>query len=98
ALLEIKSIEPRLNLQALHNYLTFRYNIAPETMFKNIEKLMPGHILVAHAGRIEVREFWDIDYTKKLIASEEEIIDEFRRRLTACTKSHLMSEVPLGVL
>jgi len=98
ALLEIKSIEPRLNLEALHNYLTFRYNIAPETMFKNIEKLMPAHILVARAGRIQLRQYWDIDYSKKIIGSEEELVDEFHRRLTACTKSHLMSEVPLGVL
>jgi len=98
ALLEIKTIPPQLDLHALHNYLTFRYNIAPETMFKNIEKLMPGHILIARAGRIQVRQYWDIDYSKKIIAPEEEIIDEFHRRLTACTKSHLMSEVPLGIL
>jgi asparagine synthase (glutamine-hydrolysing) len=98
ALLEIKSIQPQLDLQALHNYLTFRYNIAPETMFKNIQKLLPGYILVARAGRIQVRQYWDIDYSKKIIGSEEEIVDEFHHRLTACTKSHLMSEVPLGVL
>ena len=98
SLLEIKSIEPRLNLQALHNYLTFRYNIAPETMFKNIEKLMPGHILIAHSGRIQISQYWDVDYAKKLVCSEEEIVDEFHRRLSACTKSHLVGEVPLGVL
>ncbi len=98
ALLEIKSIEPRLNLEALHNYLTFRYNIAPETMFQDIEKLSPAHILVARAGRVQRRQYWDIDYSKKLVGSEEEIVDEFRQRLTASTKSHLMSEVPLGIL
>jgi asparagine synthase (glutamine-hydrolysing) len=97
-LLEIKTIEPRLNLQSLHNYLTFLYNIAPETMFKNIEKLMPAHILVANRGRMRLRQYWDVDYAKKISGSEEELIDEFHRRLTACTKSHLVGEVPLGVL
>jgi asparagine synthase (glutamine-hydrolysing) len=35
-----------VNTDALHDYLTFRCNSTPETMFKGIFKLQPGHLLV----------------------------------------------------
>lgn len=97
-LLAINAISPRLNLQALHDYLTFRYTVAPETMIRNVYKLPPGHLLLAQSGRVRVRQYWDIDYSKKLAMSEAEYVSEFHRRLASSTASHLMSEVPLGVL
>ncbi|PYQ51578.1 MAG: asparagine synthase (glutamine-hydrolyzing) [Acidobacteria bacterium] len=98
ALLSLGSIEPRLDMQALHDYLTFHYNVAPQTMIKGIYKLPPGHILVAQNGTVRQEQYWDLDYSKKLDLTEAECIEEFRRRVLACTESHLVGEVPLGVL
>ncbi len=97
-LLQLPSVDRRLNLKALHDYLTFRYTIAPETMIEGVFKLPPGHILVARGGQFEVRQYWDLDYSNKLVMDEHECIEEFRRRFIACTRSHLVGEVPLGVL
>lgn len=98
ALLHIDSRRPRLDLQALHDYLTFRYNVAPQTMVQGILKLPPGHLLVARGRDVKIRQYWDLDYSKKLPLSEDECIDEFRQRFIATTQSHLVGEVPLGVL
>jgi asparagine synthase (glutamine-hydrolysing) len=98
ALLCIDSLRPRLDLQALHDYLTFRYNVAPQTMLQGVLKVPPGHLLVARGGDVKLRQYWDLDYSKKLLLSEDECIDEFRQRFIATTRSHLVGEVPLGVL
>jgi asparagine synthase (glutamine-hydrolysing) len=97
-LLALNAISPQLNLQALHDYLTFRYTVAPETMIRNVYKLPPGHVLLAQSGRVSLRQYWDIDYSEKLVMSEEKYAAEFQDRLASATASHLMSEVPLGVL
>jgi asparagine synthase (glutamine-hydrolysing) len=98
ALLQIDSIPRRTDLQALHDYLTFRYNVAPRTMFEGILKLPPGHLMLARGGDVEIRQYWDLDYSQKLPLSEQECVDEFRQRFIATTKSHLVGDVPLGVL
>jgi len=97
-LLEIPSVERRLNLRALHDYLTFRYPVAPQTMFDGVFKLPPGHTLSARGGRFTVRQYWDLDYSDKLVLDEEGYIEEFRHRFIECTRSHLVGEVPLGIL
>jgi asparagine synthase (glutamine-hydrolysing) len=98
ALLSLGSIEPKLDLQALHDYLTFHFNVAPQTMIRGIFKLPPGHILVARKGTVRQEQYWDLDYSRKLDLPEGEYVEEFHRRVLACTKSHLVGEVPLGVL
>ena len=50
---EIKSIlehpgyTREVNLEALEQYLSFEYSVLPETFFKGIFKLMPGHYLTS---------------------------------------------------
>lgn len=96
-LLQVDSIRPRLDPEALHDYLTFRYNVAPRTMLQGIRKLPPGHLLVVRGGEVKIRQYWDLDYSTKLSLSENECIDQFRQRFIAATQSHLVGEVPLGV-
>jgi asparagine synthase (glutamine-hydrolysing) len=51
AILEEKSIDRRLNRQALYDYLGFEFVPAPETMFEKIYKLPAGHQLVWQDGQ-----------------------------------------------
>src|SRR5256712_2834985 len=69
ALLELPSVPRRLNVQALHDYLTFRYNIAPETMFDGIVKVPPGHVLVARLVEVKVLGSWDLESTRRVTMS-----------------------------
>ncbi len=96
-LLTVDEIHSSLNHQALHDYLTHRYSTAPQTIWQNIWKLEPGHLLVAQNGQITKKAYWELDFSKKLVASERDMIEECQRRLRASTKSHLVGEVPHGV-
>jgi asparagine synthase (glutamine-hydrolysing) len=96
-LLTVDEIHTSLNHQALHDYLTHRYTTAPQTMWQGIRKLEPGHLMIVKDGQISKKAYWDLDFSKKLVASEEDMIEECKRRLRASTKSHLVGEVPHGV-
>ena len=57
---EIKSIlehpcyQREVNRDALEQYMTFQYSVLPETFFKGIFKLMPGHYMVGKDGTLKI--------------------------------------------
>jgi asparagine synthase (glutamine-hydrolysing) len=98
ALLVVPGMQRRVNFQALHDYLTFGYCLAPDSLFAGIRKLEPGHHLSVSENGVKEECYWDLDFSKKLSLPEEELSAEFRQRFQSVTQSHLMGEVPLGVL
>ena len=51
SILEFPGIVKEVNPEALEEYLSFQYSVLPETFFKGIYKLMPGHFLKYEDGR-----------------------------------------------
>ena len=76
---EIKSIlahpayKKEVNDVALENYLTFQYSVLPETFFKGVYKLMPGHCFTFHNGEINIKRYWEPTFE----ADESKSLDEF---------------------
>src|SRR2546426_2882314 len=101
---EIKSllIHPHVrreaNLEALRLLLSFRYIPDYRTAFLGIHKLMPATILLWREGREEVRQYWHVPVYDRLSADEAAIVLQIRTLLTESVRSHLMAEVPLGVM
>lgn len=99
---EIKAImasgylKPEVNLGAIDAYLTLGYVPGPETFFKNIYKLLPGHILYTRNGHIRFEEYWDFDNVSSHVMSESECCERIRELLHECVGMRLMSDVPLG--
>ena len=50
ALLTDPKVPRELNPPGLTNFLTFGHSVAPETIYKNIFKLLPAHYLIASNG------------------------------------------------
>ncbi len=96
AILKHPEISREVDLEAIDNYLTFICVPAPQTAFKQIRKLKPGHWLLWKDGEIKTERYWTLDYSKKIKISEEEAIEETTRILREATKLRLISEVPLG--
>ena len=59
SILEYPGYEKSVNLEALQAYLTFQYSVLPETFFKGIFKLMPGHYMVFKDGKIDIKRYWE---------------------------------------
>lgn len=98
ALLALEELPRRVNWQALHDYLTFRYTISPCTMFHGIEKLPPAHSLRFSESGLKIERYWSPDYGKTEKMADEEWIQAFKRRFIDVVNSHLLSDVPVGVL
>jgi asparagine synthase (glutamine-hydrolysing) len=96
AVLEHPSVGRDVDHAALDSYLTYLCVPAPQTAFKQIRKLEPGHWLKWKDGRIETRRYWLPDFSKKINISEEDAIVETTRLVREATKLRMISEVPLG--
>lgn len=104
---EIKSIlealpqKPELNKQSLWHYLTLRYVPAPETIWKNIYKLEPGHYIEYDIEKkgYSIQAYWSVDFHSEKIKKNRNYEKEFENLfLEAVEKRLLASDVPVGVL
>ena len=96
AVLKHPSVSRDVDRDAIDSYLSYLCVPAPQTAFKAIRKLEPGHWLRWKDGRVETKRYWQPDFSKKIKISEEEAIEETTRILREATKLRMISEVPLG--
>ncbi len=96
SILQADDVPRRLNLAALQEYLALGYVPAPLTMLEGIEKVLPGHYLVAENGRVEDHEYWDVPSGCTEKRSETEWIELVREKLLETVQLQLVSDVPLG--
>jgi asparagine synthase (glutamine-hydrolysing) len=99
AILAVTPGRPALNHAALPEFLATRFLAGDETFFRGIRKLPPGHILTwSLAGGPRRRRYWSLPVgTDDSSAGLQQRADELRARLEATVRSHLMSDVPLGL-
>ncbi|WKZ15021.1 MAG: asparagine synthase (glutamine-hydrolyzing) [Candidatus Jettenia caeni] len=99
AILQYPSFKKELDYEAFHSFLTFRYNPSPQTLFKDIKKLYPGHyVKVTSEGSVELESYWNYQPATNTHISEEEAIEEYQRLLEQSIRRQLVSDVPVGLL
>ncbi len=82
---------------SLDTYLTFEYIPGPATIYRHVYKLPPGHLLIAERGRVDVRQYWDLEFTGDGDpAREAEYLHELDALLRESVRLRLISDVPLG--
>jgi asparagine synthase (glutamine-hydrolysing) len=82
---------------ALDAYLTLLYIPAPDTIYRAVKKLPPGHLLVAERGQIRISRYWNLQFTGDGDpAREDEYLEELDARLREAVGLRLVSDVPLG--
>jgi|HubBroStandDraft_1064217.scaffolds.fasta_scaffold00415_3 asparagine synthase (glutamine-hydrolysing) len=84
---------------ALPEYLAFGYLSGPETFYDGIRKLMPGHWLeIDEDGELRTEQYWDVALdVDENVRDESYYVNTYRGLLEDAVRSHLMSDVPLGV-
>jgi asparagine synthase (glutamine-hydrolysing) len=99
AILACPGVRPEFNRSTLAEYLAFGYITGPATMFTGIQKLMPAHTLeLNESGECRVERYWDL--TVPVDAEplpRQHYVTTYRGLLESAVRSHLMSDVPLGV-
>jgi asparagine synthase (glutamine-hydrolysing) len=90
---------PEVDPVALNLFLRYRYTPSPLTIFKGVEKLPPGTMLVVENG-VARRERW-YRYTPTPASTpktEDEACEELMQLYRDAIRRHLISDVPVGVL
>jgi asparagine synthase (glutamine-hydrolysing) len=92
-------IRPEFNRAALPEFLAFGYLSGEETFYSGIGKLLPGHTMtIGPDGKAQIRQYWDLDASKLHESRDENYyVRSYRELLEGAVRSHLMSDVPLGV-
>ncbi len=98
-ILEDTDVNREMDWDALNLYLTFNYIPAPYTIFKNIRKLNPGHILVFQNGEVREDAYWNIDLNPRVRSTEMDF-DACKRELFKTLEEavcmQMIADVPLG--
>jgi asparagine synthase (glutamine-hydrolysing) len=90
-----------IDLDALEAFLAFNSVPAPLTIFRDVRKLPPGHVLTWEAGETRLDCFArpaPPPGPETRDEAEDELVEELRARLRESVRAHLVSDVPVGVL
>ena len=98
SLLAHPSVETRLDLCAMRQYLAYDYVPAPVSIYEGIFKLPAAHSLTLENGNMRLERYWDLSFRKRKPApSVDEAAEHLRELLADATRSRMVSDVPLGV-
>jgi asparagine synthase (glutamine-hydrolysing) len=96
SLLEAPDLSRDLDLDALDHYLSFLYTPRDQSIFQQVRKLPPGHLLTWKDGRLSIEQYWQLPADEAYRGSEADAVRDLRGVLVDAVRSHMISDVPLG--
>lgn len=93
--LEHPNFKKEVNKDALKPYLTFQYSVLDETFFKGVFKLKPGHFMTYKNKKLEIKQYWDINFKQENITLKESV-NRIQEVVDDSVKVHSESEVAVG--
>ncbi|MDA2923060.1 asparagine synthase (glutamine-hydrolyzing) [Acidobacteria bacterium AH-259-L09] len=99
ALLFSQNVAREVDLEALHQYLTFLWVPDPLTLFRGVYKLPAGHYALLRDGELKIVQYWDLSFPPAGSANcgnEAELLGEIRDRFQKSVQEQMVSDVPIG--
>src|SRR5438132_2129683 len=98
ALLRVPGVKTSVNLDAVWDYLAYRYVPGPKTLFGGIRKLMPGTSAVWERGQLKESRYWTAPDRSPLHFQRPQrgVVETFLSRLDEAVKLQMVSDVPFG--
>ncbi|HKT43929.1 MAG TPA: asparagine synthase (glutamine-hydrolyzing) [Gaiellaceae bacterium] len=91
-----------IDLDALEAFLAFNSIPGPYSIFRDVCKLPPGHLLVwEESGDLRVERYAHpspVQEDELRGDDEAELVEELRARMRDSVRAHLLADVPVGVL
>lgn len=85
--------------EGLEEYIFNRFVAGENTLYQNVKKVLPGHVMTLHeGGKVTTEKWWDL---KKEIQNQPKIknpVEWFRETFDDSIKMRMISDVPVGVL
>jgi asparagine synthase (glutamine-hydrolysing) len=101
AILASGMVRPRIDPTAIGSYLSFGHIPPPQTAYRGISALRPGHYLIVDQNGLAERRYYDLTeaYNKDALEdiNESDAVESVKSCLLDTLKRHLLSDVPVGV-
>jgi asparagine synthase (glutamine-hydrolysing) len=81
---------------AIDEYLTYQYIPHPNTIWKGVYKLPPGHFAVYRDQKLTVQRYWPFDPSLEVPCSESQAASELQSLLSDAVQKRLVADVPVG--
>ena len=93
---ETMNFDMSLNDESIHNYLTFQYVPEPNTIFKKVNILEPGYLLIRDIfGNIQKNKYWEPTF-KNINISKDSKLKKVREAIEESVEYHMKSDVPVA--
>ena len=89
-----RAIRPEL----IEIYLVLTNIPGPDTFYKDIYKLKPGHFIIANSGGINEHKYWDLPEIDEnnMLKNKSSIYEEFAHLFEDSVKIRMRADVPFG--
>ncbi len=95
----LDKVRRELDTESLAQIFTFWTTITPNTPFKGIYELPPGHHMLVKNGNIQIEQYWNMEFPSQHETNSNNFsqkIDEFQDLLKDAVRIRLRADVPVG--
>jgi asparagine synthase (glutamine-hydrolysing) len=100
AILADRSVPREVSPKGLANFLAFGHAVAPDTIYRGVFKLLPGHYLLVRGGDVRTVRYWDVGQDPPLPAGKVLGPGAYARQVRALlddsVRRRLVADVPVG--
>jgi len=97
AILAHPRVSRQLDFSALYHYFSLKNISAPDTAFRDIKQLLPGHYLIWENGKVQTQPYWRLDFSQPLTdITPEEAAQHLLTLLDDAVKLRMQCDVPYG--
>jgi asparagine synthase (glutamine-hydrolysing) len=97
-LLLFPDVKRAVDPEALNLFLKYSYIPSPWTIFKNIRKLPPGHMLLFKDGKAEVQCYWEFPPAENPINDINDAVETYRDLLRQSIHRRICTNGHTGIL
>ena len=98
-LFTLEKVDKAINPESLAHVFTFWTTLSPNTAFKNIYELSPGHHMVVNSSEIKIEKYWSQEFPDKMYSHPQDLnrsVEEFSALLNDAVKIRLRADVPVA--
>lgn len=88
---------PEISVQGLLQFLQSNFSSGRTTILKDVERVLPGEMLLIERGRLDRRKYWDINGVRAEKWSYPEAAERFDGLMDQVIREHMRSDVPFGI-
>lgn len=97
SLLGVPTVSRDLDYFALESFIKFGCVVAPDTIFKSIRELEPGHLLEAVTNRFVTRPYWTLHAGREIDDSEGAIEEALYEKIEENISGRMKPEERIGL-